>query len=183
MIRFAMLIDPFRAVHGYTGILLSFGLKLPGQTWKIAIDRIRLVLSVGPLLDIPASPAYDDTYELRTQDQLKVYPKNKLPNSGVVLPTPLVAQDWIWLQPYAMPAPNNGADSRGKAAGSNNLDTIYMCLPVGKRDNRPRLEKAPYTVVEGYLLLGKPVTQYEPDYLSLSVDCLKCSILGGMVCN
>jgi hypothetical protein len=158
MIRFAMLMDPFRAVHGYTGILPSFGLKLPGWTWKTAVDRMRLVLSVGPLLDIPAPPAYDDTYELRAQDQLKVYPKDKLPNGGVVIPTPSAAQDWIWLQPYAVPAPNDGADSGSEAAGSDNLDTAYMCLPVGKRDDRPRLEKAPYTILEGYLLLGKPAT-------------------------
>ncbi|KAM3513555.1 hypothetical protein MY11210_002842 [Beauveria gryllotalpidicola] len=153
MLPFAVLMDPFRAVHGYTGILPSFGLKLPGWMWKTAVERMRIVLSVGPLLEIPRPPVYDETYELQTQDQIKVCPKDQLPNGGVVTPTPSAAQDWVWLQPYAVPSGDDGV------SGSEDVETAYMCLPVGKRDDRPRLENGPYTTLEGYLLLGKPAAQ------------------------
>ena len=52
------------------------------------------------------------------------------------------AAEWRWLQPYV--------DEEGKPEA-------FMALPLAAVDATPRLERGPYTAVEGYLQMRAPI--------------------------
>ena len=60
---------------------------------------------------------------------------------------------WNWLQPYVVAT----LDKDGKPTGET--ETKYNSLSVGNEDGRLRLDPAPYTHVEGFLQLARPLLQ------------------------
>jgi hypothetical protein len=144
MLTYAALMDPFTAIHGYTGILPAYALKLPNWSWRTALDRISTFIAAGPLVTVSDIPPFDRDYVLHDQSKTSLYP-TKNASEGVVVPMP--AGNWTWLQPYAV------AGREVRDDGDDELETAFMALQVGKNDLRPRLEPGPYTAVEGYLLL------------------------------
>ena len=58
---------------------------------------------------------------------------------------------WNWLQPYLTTQTDDTGDPK--------QETRYNALSVGAEDGRLRLDPAPYTFVEGYLQLARPLVQ------------------------
>ena len=58
---------------------------------------------------------------------------------------------WNWLQPYL----TTETDKKGVET----QETRYNALSVGAEDGKLRLDPAPYTFVEGYLQLARPLIQ------------------------
>ncbi|CAO2658401.1 Nn.00g061240.m01.CDS01 [Neocucurbitaria sp. VM-36] len=141
---FVALINPFTPVHVYSSILPIQPLSLPPWTWQEAFTKMTAFFSIGPLV-VPANvPAYDASHKLTSDKKLSddvLYPKSVVP-----IPTVDLA-DWAWLQPYI-------SDTAKKAD-----ERTYMALGVGKVDERPRFEPGPYTALEGFLQMRRPIVR------------------------
>lgn len=143
---FGALVDPFTALHAYTGILPTSPTQLPTWTWQTALARMTAFFHMGPLLATTDAPPYTPTYALGPDDY-DVKDDNKvLPGSGLGIPAMQTGQ-WAWLQPYDRPAP----------AGVGEGETGFMAMDMAAVDQRPRFEPAPYTALEGYMQLRRPI--------------------------
>jgi len=58
---------------------------------------------------------------------------------------------WNWLQPYVDPSPPADADGEPRP--------LYNALEVGPEDGRLRGDPGPYTMVEGFLQLARPLVK------------------------
>ncbi|KAF8441171.1 hypothetical protein BGX38DRAFT_824376 [Terfezia claveryi] len=123
---FGALIDPFLPINAYTSILPIRSIKLPTWTWETALRNMTAFFHIGPLIVTQDVPAFDSNYQLRGQYDLD----RLVPGEKIAMPA-LKTAEWAWLQPYDKDR--------------------YMPLDIGTLDQRPRLEKGPYTAVEGYL--------------------------------
>lgn len=110
----------------------------------------------GPLLvtkDVPVS--YDPTRQLTASSWLENQRSVRPPNpetAPIRLPViPNSKGAWNWLQPYSVPV----QPSRGNAGVEEDEETKYNALEVGQDDGRLRLDRGPYTMVEGYLQLAR----------------------------
>lgn len=140
MTLFGAIVDPFTAVHGYSSLLPVTELKLPNWTWQKAMEHMTAFFRMGPVLVTKDVSDYQKEYRL-----VKNYdPSNVIPGSAVGIPAGGVTE-WSWLQPYI--------DTTVKEEDGR----VYAPLGLGKLDNRPRFEKGPYTAIEGYLQLRKPI--------------------------
>lgn len=133
----SILMDPFSAVHGYTGIQPIRPLRLPAWAVHNAMRKMTAFFQVGPIILPVAEPNFDPS---RTLDPTKadyLASTAKLPT----IPIPAIqSADWAWLQPYV------GEDQ-----------PVYNALGVGPIDTRPRYERGPYVAVEGFLQLREPL--------------------------
>jgi hypothetical protein len=135
---FGALMDPFTAIHGYSGILPVKELRLPHWIVEKALQKMTYFFKIGPLLvpnDVPAQYSKDYAVTADSDDAA-----NQKLAPGFELPVPAVAVgNWMWLQPY----PEG-----------------YNALALSKKqDSLARFEKAPYTAVEGYLQLKGPLSK------------------------
>ncbi|KAF8469771.1 hypothetical protein BDZ91DRAFT_808971 [Kalaharituber pfeilii] len=146
------LIDPFVPVHTYTGILPTGALQVPNWTWQLALSKMTAFFHMGPLVLTKDVPGFNPNHALTTNYNLTqnvLYPK-----CAVGIPA-LQSGDWAWLQAYSV---LNGS----KEGGGKDAQTEYMPLAIGKVDDRPRFEDAPYCAVEGYLQLRRAIVQDKP---------------------
>ena len=143
---FGALVDPFIATHGYTGILPIKSLSLPSWTWQEAMKRMTGFFHIGPLLVTEDVPQYSPDFKLTSDYNLATQDTTKFPTAKISIPAVALA-DWSWLQPYI---------STDKADEDTN-GRVYMPLNIKPVDDRPRFEPAPYTAVEGYLQMKKPI--------------------------
>jgi hypothetical protein len=139
---YGAIIDPFVATHAYTGILPPAELRLPHWTWQKALERMKAFFRIGPILTTADVPAYDDGQKLAGDYDLS----ETIKGSGLALPVGGTKQ-WAWLQPYSV----DNTPAVPVEGGGQNTTTEFMAMDIGSIDERPRFEKTPYTVVEGYL--------------------------------
>lgn len=137
---FGAIIDPFNAVHGYTGILPVQSLKLPTWTWQDAMSRMTAFFHIGPLTVTKDVPPFKSNRVLRTDSDIKS-PETLVEHGKIGLPT-MGSADWAWLQPY-----------------SKEETSSFMPLGLAGADTKPKFEQGPYTTVEGFLQLRRPIVQ------------------------
>ncbi|KAI1812466.1 hypothetical protein GGS20DRAFT_587464 [Poronia punctata] len=147
---FGAIVDPFSPVHAFSGILPVKELALPNWTWEGPLDRLSAFFHMGPLLVTRDVPDFVDSRKLAPGDlppkvvENNVSKKEKASlTNGVALPGGALEQ-WTWLQPY-MPAPTR--------VGATQTEQ-FMPLAIDPVDQKARLERGPYTAVEGYLQMA-----------------------------
>lgn len=138
---YGAILDPFTAVHAYSGLLPTKPLKLTTWVWQEALSRMTAFFHAGPLVVTKDVPDYNPKYRLGPS--YDVEKEETIPGSTVGVPA-MAAAEWNWLQPYSV-----------KEGGSE--VTSYMPLGLGHTDTRPRFEDPPYSVIEGYLQMKKPI--------------------------
>ncbi|KAF8535597.1 hypothetical protein BDD12DRAFT_854690 [Trichophaea hybrida] len=129
---FGFLMDPFTPVHAYSSFLPPSALQLPSWTWQEAMKRMMAFFHMGPLTLIDDVPDYNPARKLTTEGAEKLatdQPPTEIPLPG------LTSQDWCWLQPYL--------------EGTNDQDPPAY--------NAIALQEGPYTAIEGFLLLRRPL--------------------------
>jgi hypothetical protein len=113
---------------------------------------------MGPLLitqDVPK--IYDTAHPLHADTWLETQNNASTTNSAPLINLPIATGKglWNWLQPYALAPTSNGSSS----GSATTLETHYNSLEVGAEDGRMRMDPAPYTFVEGFLQLARPLVQ------------------------
>jgi hypothetical protein len=167
---FGAICDPFLPIHAYSGILPNTALTLPSWTVEAAMAKMTAFWHSGPLVvtrDVPA--LYDDTSPLDAE-----YSTNLLgpplseaqaallppaPTVNIPLTKPLASASagqatYKWLQPYQVPATVNGVTTT--ETRFNSLD-ISADTASGADASTMRLESGPYTALEGFVQLAKPI--------------------------
>ncbi|KAG6362796.1 hypothetical protein INS49_007890 [Diaporthe citri] len=157
---FGAIVDPFSPVHAYSAILPVKELVLPNWTWQSALDKISAFFHIGPVLvtsDVP------DFIESRRLVQGKLPPKlvaKQKGETGVLLPGGSLGQ-WTWLQPYMDEGANatvekHASNTSGGGGGGGDHGQLekFMPLAVDPVDGTSRLERGPYTALEGYLQMA-----------------------------
>jgi hypothetical protein len=151
------IIDPFTAIHGYTGIQPIASLQLPPWSVQLALKKMTAFFSMGPLLITTPNPPsrYDPTAKL-AQSTVPVSIKNLTPSGsaapGTGMPIPAMGTaDWVWLQPYFV------SEDDGTGKGVMVKKTEWNGLGIEPLDNAAKLQDGPYTAVEGYLQLRTPL--------------------------
>ncbi|USW53093.1 hypothetical protein Slin15195_G064120 [Septoria linicola] len=170
--RLGALIDPFAKIHAYSGILPITTLQLPSWTLQSAMQRMTAFFRMGPLIvttpDVQSR--YDASRDLSTESNVlelvaAAKPLAPAPATGAVppvevfsgIPLPALASaDWNWLQPYAMKPAESSGDSTG---ATKEKAQHWNPFPIASLDNKPRFEAGPYTAVEGFLQLKRPVME------------------------
>jgi hypothetical protein len=163
------LVDPFVPLHAYTGVLPAAALQLPAWTWQTALANMTAFFRMGPLLATRDVPAFQAAYELGPDGYDVADDARVLPNSGLGIPAQQTGQ-WAWLQPYDVEDPaasgEGGQDTRreqggGGGAGADGRPRVtkFMAMDMATVDERPRFEPAPYTALEGYMQLRRPIRQ------------------------
>ncbi|KAF3936838.1 hypothetical protein ABW19_dt0204760 [Dactylella cylindrospora] len=140
---FGALVDPFTAVHCFASILPIQSLALPPWTWQESIKKMTAFFHIGPMLqpaDVPQPKSQTGSTAALDPD----------PNNGAVS-IPVQPADWVWLQPYFQQ--NETEDQNSDTTDQR----IFVPMQVDKVDSRPKFEKAPYTVIEGYLQMRGPL--------------------------
>ena len=146
------IIDPFNAVHAYTGILPIQPLELPTWTWQDAMSSMTAFFHLGPLPTTKDVPAFNKDLILKPTTDIKR--PGAINNNGIKLPT-MGSADWAWLQPYDIP----DEDGDQVDGGGSGRKTVFMPLGLKGTDAKPRFEEGPYTAVEGYLQLRRPIVR------------------------
>ncbi|KAK3944842.1 hypothetical protein QBC46DRAFT_350202 [Diplogelasinospora grovesii] len=155
---FGAVVDPFTAVHAYSSFLPAQTLALRPWTWQAALANLVAFLHAGPLtlLDggVVGGEGYDPSAEL-TADNARERPRRN------VVGLPLAAAgDWNWLQPYVDPT-TPGSSSEGDPPVP---PPVYNAYGIEKKGNplSPGFQDGPYTAVEGFLLLRRPIMTEDP---------------------
>ncbi|KAF7192543.1 hypothetical protein HII31_06134 [Pseudocercospora fuligena] len=168
---FGALIDPFAKIHAYSGILPITTLQLPSWSLQNAMQRMTAFFRMGPLVittpDLqrrydPARRLSVD-YNLEQMDQKESALTSTLDQktaafTGVPLPA-LASASWNWLQPYAVPSQNHGSNEKDNGPTPNSKEQLWNPFTVATLDNRPKYEAGPYTAVEGFLQLKRPIVE------------------------
>lgn len=172
-----MIIDPFQPIHAYSAILPMVTLKLPPWRVQSAMKIMTAFFHMGPLVltaDIAGGAGYDIARELKSGYTLA--DENEMIKDKGTVNIPVVgAAEWSWLQPFAVdvnvatgavvppPAVVPASGGTGGTGGTTvppvvtKKDTRFNAFSIGPVDSRPRLEKGPYTALEGYLQLRQPI--------------------------
>jgi hypothetical protein len=140
---FGAIVDPFTPIHGLSSFLPAVSLQLDSWTWQEAIQNITAFFHAGPL-NVPKEIGdYDADHPLTTSSM------KDPPTRNVSLPS-LGAGDWNWLQPFVDPGDPEG--------------TVFNSFGIEKMGNlmSPGFEKGPYTSIEGFLQLRRPVMTGDP---------------------
>jgi hypothetical protein len=169
-----MLVDPYTPIHAYSPILPIKSLVLPNWTIQKAFTRMTAFFRLGPSLlskDVPTK--YDEHRPLNADSWFKAQDTSNPPSTDLVpaptttttpgpaipaaptLPLPPPAPSirlpisgkkglWQWLQPYDVTVDGQQV-------------TRYNALGVEQDDTNIRRDPAPYTFVEGYLQLARPL--------------------------
>ncbi|KAI9932533.1 hypothetical protein ASPWEDRAFT_100772 [Aspergillus wentii DTO 134E9] len=135
------LVDPFTAVHAYSSFLPARALQLAPWTWQEAMKRMTAFFHAGPVTLTKDVQDYDASRPLTLENSLKEPPVN------VALPA-LDAGEWNWLQAYVDPA-------------SAEHPPVFNSYGIDKLVNwkKPGFENGPYTAVEGFLQLRRPIME------------------------
>ncbi|KAH7246599.1 hypothetical protein BKA59DRAFT_556265 [Fusarium tricinctum] len=158
---FGAIVDPFSAVHAYSGVLPVKELLLPDWTWQGPIQQISAFFHAGPVLVTWDVPKFNAGSQL-TQGKLipKIVDKKK-GEHGVALPGGSLGQ-WTWLQPYMedkqASKPPGPSLLGGGEAGPEILER-FMPVAVDLVDDMAHLERGPYTALEGYLQMASGAVQ------------------------
>ncbi|KAL8769553.1 MAG: hypothetical protein Q9209_004484 [Squamulea sp. 1 TL-2023] len=142
-----MLIDPYTPLHVYTPILPIKSLQLPAWTVQRTLEKISAFFHLGPILltqDVP--PKYNTADPLNIETWLQRQKLRSEDPSNIQIRLPIGGGKkgvWNWLQPYDVP---ENEEVEGSATR-----TRYNALEVGEDD------PGPYTLVEGFLQLSRPV--------------------------
>jgi hypothetical protein len=91
------LVDPFTAIHAYSGILPVSSLKLSEWIVQQALTKMTAFFRMGPLLLTTDVPEYVDAAKLTIQNQDEV-----LPGSAVAIPAVGTGQ-WGWYDHFDTP--------------------------------------------------------------------------------
>ncbi|CAK1364568.1 unnamed protein product [Cercospora beticola] len=169
---FGALLDPFAKIHAYSGILPITTLQLPPWTLQSALQRMTAFFRMGPLIITTPDlqKRYDEKNNLSTGSNLleiaqsaaaaPINTSDPLAQaqaalfSGIPLPA-LASANWNWLQPYAV-APDDSEPASATARQPKSQH--WNPFPIASLDNRPRFERGPYTAIEGFLQLKKPIS-------------------------
>ncbi|KAK3395148.1 hypothetical protein B0H63DRAFT_427207 [Podospora didyma] len=151
---FGAIVDPFTAIHAYSSFLPAQTLTLKPWTWQDALNNLIAFLHAGPVTVTSDVQDYNPDAEL-TADNAKERPAN-----NVSLPA-LTAGDWNWLQPYVDPTVASG--EAGVGAGEVPIP-VYNAYGIEKKGNilSPGFQDGPYTALEGFLMLRRPVMTADP---------------------
>ncbi|KAF8627118.1 hypothetical protein AX15_004532 [Amanita polypyramis BW_CC] len=143
------ILDPFVALHGYTGGLVPIvGITLPPWTVETALKKMTVFLQMGPVLATKDVPQFNEEDKLKEGYTGDVTPFGGQGGPGLSFPAGLKKEEWIWLQPYA--------------TGDEKDQLEYMALNLGATEEVARFEPAPYSAVEGYLQLKRPLGGMPP---------------------
>lgn len=150
MTVFGMLIDPFTVIHAYTSCHPVQVLRLPQWALTQALNNITAFFHVGPVVMPYDAPPYDPSRVLSSGADLSKIPDPPEGTQGFLVPSVAVA-DWAWLQPYVP-----------DVIGPVDVDSIvFNPFPLAAIKNEPALGDTPYTAVEGYLYLKRPIVKPE----------------------
>ncbi|OQO04338.1 hypothetical protein B0A48_10949 [Cryoendolithus antarcticus] len=149
------IIDPYTPVHAFSPSLPIKSLRLQPWTIQQAFSRMTAFFRLGPHLlsgDVPLyvdKPLSADTWNTSKgpPDPSAVSTTGKTAAAPIRLPISGRKGMWQWLQPYDLP---------GKDAKADRI-TRFNAMDVGEEDTKIRKERAPYTYVEGYLQLARPL--------------------------
>ncbi|KAH6649284.1 hypothetical protein F5144DRAFT_634378 [Chaetomium tenue] len=169
---FGAIVDPFTAIHAYSSFLPARELALRPWTWQDALQNMIAFLHAGPFTLVDDVAAYDDGQRL-TADNAKQRPK-----LNVGLPA-LVGGEWNWLQPYVDPSPPAdaaavgdggeavGGEGEGEGGGEEEGAPVpvYNAYGIEQKGNllSPGFQAAPYSTVEGFLMLRRPLMAEDPN--------------------
>ncbi|KAF2994238.1 hypothetical protein E8E13_000317 [Curvularia kusanoi] len=148
-----LLIDPYTPIHAYSPILPISSLAVPPWTIQQAFTRMTAFFRFGPsLLSTDVRSEYDRNRPLQTDSWTVPLPdggasNDKLPMPAIRLPISGKKGLWRWLQPY---------DVKGEA-DTDPHDTLYNEFDVNQETTAIRKDRPPYTFVEGYLQLARPI--------------------------
>lgn len=157
-------LDPFTALHLYSGIVPIVPLLLPQWSVQSAMKAMTAFFAVGPLLVTPRD-VVERAGKMGVLGGEKDYAGGlpemgtALTGTGMPVPAAVAEGDWVWLQPVRVPGADADADKGGAAGTSPGGDrgkTMFSPLGIEKVDSKARFEDGPYTAVEGYLQLRKP---------------------------
>lgn len=79
--------------------------------------------------------------------------------TGIPLPA-LASASWNWLQPYVVPVPPPAplpGQPTPTVPAKPVTEQSWNPFPIASLDNRPQFQPGPYTAVEGFLQLKKPI--------------------------
>ena len=145
------IIDPYTALHGYSGIQPIAALQLPSWSVQLALKKMTAFFTLGPLLITTPDPAsrYNPNLNLsQSTDPVTVADTRGTAAPGTGIPIPAMqTADWQWLQPYFVD------DGTGKGTKT----TQWNGMGIEMLDTNAHLEDGPYTAVEGYLQLKTPL--------------------------
>ncbi|KAF8806759.1 hypothetical protein BYT27DRAFT_7166923 [Phlegmacium glaucopus] len=144
---FGMLVDPFTVVHAYTSFQPVQVLRLPEWALEQSLKKITAFFHLGPIIMPHDVPLYDARRRLASGSSLNNIPDAQADAPGFSIPAVGIA-DWAWLQPYYH-STDDSTDASPIAYNPFSLTAI---------DDQPKLGPTPYTAVEGYLYLKKPIT-------------------------
>ncbi|KJX99852.1 hypothetical protein TI39_contig350g00002 [Zymoseptoria brevis] len=159
-----MLIDPYTPIHAYSPILPVKSLRLQPWTMHKAFSRMSAFFRLGPQLLSQDVPAYIENSHLDPDSWNATAAKgassttasNTVP-AAIRLPISGKKGMWQWLQPYDVPGRKVTEEERKAGKKDEVNSTRFVSMDVGEEDSRIRKEKAPYTFVEGYLQLARPL--------------------------
>ncbi|KAF4439607.1 cell surface receptor IPT/TIG domain-containing protein [Fusarium austroafricanum] len=140
---FGAIIDPFTSVHAYSSFLPAKELSLPSWTCQSAMNKMLAFLHAGPMT------LTSDIGPFQPDQKLTIEKAKQKPPRDLAL-LPLGSGDWNWLQPYV------DRDSDIPA---------YNAFGIDKKGNlmKPGFEKGPYTAIEGFLQLRRPLMAEKAD--------------------
>jgi hypothetical protein len=167
---FGVICDPFLPIHAYSAILPNVALKLPSWSMENAMAKITAFWHSGPHVvtrDVP--PVYNDQMPLNAEYSAKLLGPPLTEAQAALLPPSVAVQlplnkplssasgngaTYKWLQPYQVSATVNGAEAT--QTKFNPLD-VSGDSAMGADAATMRLEAGPYTALEGYVQLAKPI--------------------------
>jgi hypothetical protein len=147
-----MLVDPYTPVHAFSPILPIESLSIPPWTIQQAFTRMTAFFRLGPsLVSTDVYPTYDESRKLDPDTWATPLPDGVGTDSPVLpairLPVSGKKGLWRWLQPYDVPGQTPDLPH----------DTKYNEMDVKQEDSTIRKDPPPYTFVEGYLQLARPL--------------------------
>ncbi|KAK4142995.1 uncharacterized protein C8A04DRAFT_29396 [Dichotomopilus funicola] len=173
---FGAIIDPFTPIHAYSSFLPAQTLELRPWTWQGAMENVVAFLHAGPVTLIPegkggkgdVTDGFDEGRELTADNA-----KQKPPVDVVGVPA-LGGGEWSWLQPYVdpdtpSPRPSPSAAVGGGDGGGGGDDDlpipVYNAYGIESKGNllSPGFQNGPYSAVEGFLMLRRPIMAADPN--------------------
>ncbi|QKX64039.1 uncharacterized protein TRUGW13939_11212 [Talaromyces rugulosus] len=174
---YGAIVDPFTAIHAYSSFLPAQSLQLAPWTWQDAMSKVTAFFHAGPITLTADVKEYDPARAL-TQDNM-----NEDPPHQVGLPG-LTGGKWSWLQPYVDPSDELSTEDEGTDSGGSDASSpadadsqppsesagltppIFNSYEIGQTEKRlakPGFESGPYTAIEGFLHLRRPIMMDQPE--------------------
>jgi hypothetical protein len=168
-----VLMDPYTPIHLYSGILPIKSLQIPEWSLGAAMKNMTAFFTMGPLLVTKdVRKVYDGTHPLKPDSWLAQQNHEKATTDAVGVKFPIAGGKgmWKWLQPYPPQAADPTSKAVATASGAHNITTSsskappprYNAFEVGQEDGRLRHDPGPYTLLEGFLQLARPLIVEQP---------------------